>query len=86
LISIFEGEEKKEEYEKAYLSSGIHYKELKEKLAETIYEELVLIQKKRASFEKDTDKVDNILKEGAEKARKIAKTTLAEVKKAMGIV
>jgi tryptophanyl-tRNA synthetase len=86
LVSIFEGEERKEEYEKAYLNSGIHYKELKEKLAEDIYEELIPIQKKRASFEKDVDKVDRILKEGAEKAKKVAKITLVEVRKAMGIV
>jgi tryptophanyl-tRNA synthetase len=85
LIGLFEGEERKKEYEKAYLNSGIHYKDFKEKLAKVIHEELVPIQKKRALFEKDTDKVDRILAEGAEKARKTAKTTLAEVRKAMGI-
>lgn len=85
LIDLFEGEEKKKEYEKAYLNSGIHYKDLKEKLAEAIYKELAPIQKKRALLEKDTDKVDRILTEGAEKARKVAKTTLVEVRKAMGI-
>lgn len=86
LVDLFEGEGKKKEYEKVYLDSGIHYKDLKEKLAEAIYEELIPIQKKRALFEKDADKVDRILSEGAEKARKTAKTTLAEVRKAMGIV
>lgn len=86
LVNLFEGEEKKKEYEKVYLSSGIHYKDLKEELAEAIYKELAPIQKKRALFEKDTEKVDRILAEGAEKARKVAKTTLVEVKEAMGIV
>ncbi len=85
LVDLFEGEKRKEEYEKAYLNSGIHYKDLKEKLAEVIHEELVPIQKKRSFFEKDMNKVDRILVEGAEKARKTAKTTLAEVRKAMGI-
>ncbi|RLC31691.1 tryptophan--tRNA ligase [Candidatus Woesebacteria bacterium] len=86
LVDIFEGEEKKKKYEKAYLSSGIHYKELKEELAEAIYEELAPIQKKRALFEKDADKVDKILAEGAERASKVAKATLVEVRKAMGLV
>ena len=86
LVDLFEGEKRKEEYEKAYLNSGIRYKDLKEKLAEAIYKELVPIQKKRALFEKDADKVDRILAEGAEKARKVARITLNEVRKAMGIV
>ena len=86
LVDLFEGEKRKKEYEKAYLNSGIRYKDLKEKLAEAIYKELVPIQKKRALFEKDADKVDRILAEGAEKARKVARITLNEVRKAMGIV
>ncbi len=85
LVDLFEGKERRKEYEKAYLNSGIHYKDLKEKLAEAIYKDLAPIQKRRALFEKDTDKVDKILAEGAEKARKVAKTTLVEVRKAMGI-
>jgi tryptophanyl-tRNA synthetase len=64
----------------------MHYKDLKEELAEAIYKELTPIQKRRALFEKDADKVDRILAEGAEKARKVAKTTLVEVRKVMGIV
>jgi tryptophanyl-tRNA synthetase len=86
LVDLFEGEKRKKEYEKAYLAAGIHYKDLKEELAEAIYKELTPIQKRRALFEKDADKVDRILAEGAEKARKVARATLAEVRKAMGIV
>lgn len=85
LVDLFKGEERKKEYEKAYLDAGIHYRDLKEELAEAIYEELIPIQKRRSLFEKDTDKVDRILMEGAEKAKKVARTTLDEVRKAMGI-
>lgn len=85
LVDLFKGEERKKEYEKAYLDAGIHYRDLKEELAEAIYEELIPIQKRRSLFEKDTDKVDQILMEGAEKAKKVARTTLDEVRKAMGI-
>ena len=86
LVDLFKGEKKKKECEKAYLSSGVHYKDLKEELAESIYKKLAPIQKKRALFERDGDKVDKILAEGARKARKVAKATLVEVRKAMGIV
>lgn len=85
MVELFEGKEKRESYEKAYLSKGIKYQELKNKLAAAIYEELKPIQEKRRKLEKDPQYVDEILKKGAKKAGGIAGQTLKEVKTAMGL-
>lgn len=86
LVELFEGEKKRNEYEKAYLSSGIKYQELKEELAKSIFEELKPMQEKRRELEKNSEYVDEVLKKGAEDAREIAKETLKEVKEAMGVI
>lgn len=85
-VRLFEGKEKREAYEKQYLVSGIKYQVLKEKLAEAIYKELDPIQKRRAQLENDSQKVDEIIKDGAQRARGVAQETLQEVKKAMGLI
>lgn len=85
-VSLFLGEEEKKNYEKQYLGEGIRYGELKEKLSQAIFKELKPIQEKRASFAQNQKLVDQILNEGKEYCAKIAKETLLEVKKAMGLV
>ena len=86
LVELFQGKEKREEYEKQYATEGIRYKKMKEELAGTIFKELEPIQKKRKDLEKKPEYVDKIIKEGAEKARKIARETLKEVKEKMGLI
>jgi len=86
LVELFQGKEEKEKYEKQYLGSGIKYSELKEKLAEAIYKELKPIQEKRKFFEENPEFVEGILAEGRKYCSKIAKETLQEAKKAMGLV
>jgi len=84
-VELFEGEEKRKEYEKMYLGEGIKYKDMKEELAEVIYKELEPIQKKRKEYENNPELVDKIIEDGAEKARKVAKETLREVREKMGL-
>lgn len=86
LVELFEGKKKRKEYEKQYLGGGIRYYALKVDLTDSIYKELEPIQKKRRELEKKPEYVDKVIKEGAEKARKIAKETLKEVKKKMGLI
>jgi len=86
LVELFMGKKARQGYEKQYLSRGIKYAELKEKLAQAIYKELKPIQKRRKYFEKHPKEVDKILEEGRKYCSKIAKTTLLETKKAMGLV
>ena len=55
----------------------------KKQLAKNITEYLRPIREKREYYEKHPEIIDNILKEGTEKARKEAKETMKKVKKAM---
>lgn len=83
-VELFQGEERRKEYEKEYQVSGIKYHALKEELAEAIYQELKPIQERRKQL---TDAyVDMVIREGAEKARAIARRTVAEVREKMGLM
>lgn len=86
LVELFEGLDKRKEYESKYLGEGIRYGELKAELAEAIYKELEPIQRQRKLYEDDPSLVDRIIKEGAQKARKIALETIDEVKNKMGFI
>ncbi|HZE87400.1 MAG TPA: tryptophan--tRNA ligase [Methylomirabilota bacterium] len=69
-----------------YREKRIRYFEMKEVLSNAIYEELKPIQEKRREFEADPEKVDKIIREGNEKARQIASTTVQEVRGEMGLL
>jgi tryptophanyl-tRNA synthetase len=84
-VELFQGYDKRKEYDAEYESDGIRYGDLKNSLAEAIYAELEPIQKKRAELEADPESVDKVIKEGAEKARKVASETIAEVREKMGL-
>src|SRR3990167_5166281 len=83
-VEVFEGEGRRRQYEEEYKVLGIKYKALKDELAEAIYKELRPIQEKRKQL-RDTY-VDKVIKEGAEKARAIARQTVAEVREKMGLM
>ncbi len=85
-VELFEGEDKRRNYELCYMNNGIKYKELKEELATAVYEELKPIQERRKTYENNPSLVDRIIKEGAEKAGKIAKETVREVKEKIGLI
>ncbi len=84
LVEVFLGEEERESYEKAYLSEGIRYQELKSRLAYAIYEQVRSIQEKAREIESKKSFVDEVIYEGAKKARKIASSVLEEVREKMG--
>lgn len=86
-VELFQGEDKRAEYEKQYLDgSGIRYGDLKSGLAEAIYKELKPIQAKRKELEQDTEYVDRVIYEGAQKAREVASETVREVREKMGLL
>lgn len=86
LVELFMGKKARQNYGKQYLGKGIKYVELKEKLAEAIYKELKPIQKRRKYFEDHPKEVDKILEEGRKYCSQIARQTLREAKKAMGLL
>ena len=87
LVSLFEGDQKRDSYELAYREgAGLRYGDLKKTLAEAIYKELTPFQKKRNELEKDTAYVDTVIADGNKRAREVARETVLEVKEKMGLV
>jgi tryptophanyl-tRNA synthetase len=76
--------ERLEYYAGLYGQGKLRYSEMKQELATAIFEELGPIQERR---NKITDEdVEKVIREGAEKARKLAGETLKEVKEKMGLI
>lgn len=84
-VELFQGKKRRQEYEALYVTTGIKYKELKEELAKAIYDELKPIQERRQELEGKPEYIDQVLKDGAEKARVVAQKTVDEVKQKMGL-
>ncbi|MGD8605380.1 MAG: tryptophan--tRNA ligase, partial [Anaerolineales bacterium] len=59
--------------------------EVKQKLAKAINNFLEPMRQRRAAYETDPSKVDEIIVEGTRRARKIAKETIEMVRDAMGL-
>ncbi|MEN8253502.1 MAG: tryptophan--tRNA ligase [Patescibacteria group bacterium] len=84
-VELFQGTKRRREYEEQYTSSGLRYGDIKKELSQAVYEELKPIQARRKELEADTAYVDKVIREGAEKARKIASVTVEEVREKMGL-
>lgn len=74
-----------EELNKIYKEKEGKYKELKELLIEDIENFIRPLRERRKEFEKDIPSALAMLKEGGEKAKKIAQEKMKEVKKAIGV-
>ncbi len=73
------------EYKKRYREGSVGDVEVKQFLYQVLEEFLAPIREKRQELEKDLSLVEQIIKEGTEKANVIAQETLTAVKKAMKI-
>jgi len=68
-----------------YLGGGMGYGEAKKSLADVVEELLGPAREKRSELEANPDKVDQVLKAGATRARAVAREVLADVRKAAGL-
>lgn len=84
-VELFQGEVKRQDAEALYTTTGLRYGELKASLAEAIFAELEPIQARRRELEKNPDYVEQVIADGAERARAIAGKTLDEVKTKLGL-
>ena len=64
--------------------SGKNFSELKTKLSDLLIEKISPISEKMKKIQKDTKFIDDVLKNGAEKANKIASKKINEMKKIIG--
>jgi tryptophanyl-tRNA synthetase len=73
------------ELEKIYKEKAGKYKELKELLIEDLEKFIAPLREKRKEYEKDIPKALAILKNGGERAKKIAEKKMAEVREKIGV-
>ncbi len=71
-------------FKNQYNQGNLQFSQMKDTLAQVIYEELKSFQERRKEIEKNEDYVNEVIKEGAIRAREIASQTLKEVKEKMG--
>ena len=74
-----------EELKTAYAQGGIGDRRVKDFLYEILNAELTPIRERRAKWVGRRDEMMNILRDGTERANKVAEQTLTEMKKAMGL-
>lgn len=74
-----------EKYKKQFDDGSLKFVELKDAIAEAIYKELKPFQERRAKIAADTKYVDEVIRDGAIRARKIASQTVKEVKEKIGL-
>ena len=85
LHKIFSSSEEVEMINKECRTAGIGCVECKKMLARNLNEHLEPFREKRAEFAKDPNYVQDVLNDGAKRARAIARVTIAEVKEAIGL-
>lgn len=84
-IQLFQGREKRAAIEKEYTGAGVKYQEVKSQLSEAIFKVLHPMQEKRRELENNPEYVNKVIAEGREKARKVARETVVQVKEKMGL-
>ena len=75
-----------EKYNKDYENGTLQFVTLKDTIAGAIYKELKPFQERRAEIVKNQNYVDEVIRDGASRARKIARETVREVKQKMGLL
>lgn len=73
-------------FKKSYKDGSLQFVKLKDAIAEAIFAELKPFQERRAKIAADTKYVDQVIRDGAKRARKIARETIKEVKQKMGLL
>lgn len=85
LMSLVSAQETTDTFRKAYNECTIRYGDMKKQLAEDMVSFIRPIREKAAALQDDPEQIQKILKEGAQKARLSASTTIAEARKRIGI-
>lgn len=85
LLKLVAGADELAEWAEKYRNGGMGYGEAKKRLAELVIEYFKPYREKRAELESNIDHVNEVLGEGAKRARAIAAETLAKARKAVGL-
>ena len=85
LLRLMASPEETEQFVSRYRKGGIGYGEVKKRLAELTVEMFREARARREELLADPSRVDQVLVEGAERARTVARKTLAKAREAAGL-
>ncbi len=85
LLKLVASDDELSEWENRYRSGGMGYGEVKKRLAELIIDYFAPYRQKRAKLENNLDYVEEVLADGAERAKAVASETLEQARKAVGL-
>jgi tryptophanyl-tRNA synthetase len=85
LHQVYSGEDTKSWVQNGCRSAGIGCLDCKAPVISAVLDELAPIQERAQEYEQDTARVRQIISEGSERARDVARETLEEVRQAMGL-
>ena len=85
LFKLFATPEQREELAARYRAGGMGYGTAKKELAELLEKHFAPMREKRAELAADPDYVEDVLRTGAEKARRLARETMGKARRAVGI-
>lgn len=85
LLKLIASDSAFQEMDRKLRAGGTGWGDLKKALFEAYWEYFTAARRKRSELQSDPSYINNILKEGSEKARKIARSTMTCVREALGI-
>ena len=85
LHQVYSGEDQKAWVRAGCVSAGIGCLDCKQPVIDAILAELAPIQERARGFGEDPDRVRNIIADGCEKARDLARETMRDVREALGL-
>ena len=85
ILKLVASENELAEWETKYRQGGTGYGDVKKRVAELLIEYFAPYRKKRAELENNIDYVEQVLADGAVRAKAIAVKTLAKARKAVGL-
>jgi tryptophanyl-tRNA synthetase len=85
LYKLVSSERETAEMAEKYRAGGYGYGHAKKELARALLEYLEPLRAKRVELTRNPDAVENILREGAAKAKRVARETIREVRAAVGL-
>lgn len=85
LLKLVAAPDELSEWDQKYRSGGIGYGAAKKRLAELLIEYFAPYRQKRAELADNPDFVEQVLKDGSERAGSVARQTLSRVRRAVGL-
>ena len=85
LLKLFAAPSETQEWRDKFLAGGLKYADVKKRLIALLDERFGAAREKRKELAKRPDEVEDVLREGARKARAVAAATLARARRACGI-